>query len=190
MKLKKRFLALGLALTLALGCFTGCGTTDEDTSAAPVEEKSNIIAQAGGSITWPEGMDTSVTFGSQMSGDSLYLVFNGVQNRFSNYFTAAGDSLTITSYATAENENATDLYLVTLWKESSGGRQYVDNCTIEFRSGGDCSTATFTGLEPGMRYKVSIAYMSGTYQISGGLSISGVANADTLSDDGASGTNA
>ncbi len=183
MKLKKRLLALGMVLVLAVAGLTGCG--GQDTSSSEVEEELYIIPQAGGSVTWPEGMDTSVTFGSQMDDASgtLYVVFNGVQNRFTNYFTPAGDTITVNSYATSENENATTDYLVTLWKEGYGGREYVDGCTIEFQTGGDCATASFSGLDPNSRYKVGIAYMSGTYRISGGLSISGLSGAEALTDE-------
>ena len=144
-----------------------------------------IASQAGGSITWPEGLDTSATFASQLdeASGTLYVVFNSVQNRFTNYFTPAGDSITVTSYATSEKDTATTQYLVTLWEEAEGGRAYVNGHTIEFATGGDCATATFDGLTPGKNYKIGIAYMSGVYRINGGLSVSGLSSAQALEAD-------
>lgn len=181
MKGTKSLLALAMALVLAVVCFTGCSAGEEESESQVVEEM-YIAAQAGGSILWPEGMDTSAAFASQMddAAGTLYVVFNGIQNRFSNYFTPAGTSITVTSYATSENENATSQYLVTLWEETEGGRAYVDGHTIEFATGGDCASATFDGLTPGKNYKIGIAYMSGTYRISGGLSVSGLSGAQAL----------
>ena len=55
--------------------------------------------------------------------------------------------------------------------------------TIEFATGGDCASATFDGLTPGKNYKIGIAYMSGVYRISGGLSVSGLSGAQALDVD-------
>ena len=96
MKRKNRFLALALAMVLALSLLPGCGGSEEEPEATTKNE-----AQLGGSITWPEeGLDTSATLASAIVGDTLYMVFNGVQARTSGYFTPAGDTITITSSAT------------------------------------------------------------------------------------------
>lgn len=185
MKLKKSLLAVGMALVLAATCFTGCSGSSEEEAESEAVEETYIASQAGGSITWPEGLDTSAAFASQLdeASGTLYVVFNSVQNRFTNYFTPAGESITVTSYATSENENATSQYLVTLWEEAEGGRAYVNGHTIEFSTGGDCASATFDGLTPGKNYKIGIAYMSGVYRISGGLSVSGLSGAQTMEED-------
>ena len=116
MKRKNRFLALALALALALSLLPGCGSEEEPEAATQNE------AQLGGSITWPEeGLDTSATLASTIVGDTLYMVFNGVQARTSGYFTPAGDTITITSSATTTSETRF-AYRVTLWKETYGGR--------------------------------------------------------------------
>ena len=185
MKRMKSLLALGLALAMAAFCLTGCSGSSEEEAESEAVEETYIASQAGGSITWPEGLDTSATFASQLdeASGTLYVVFNSVQNRFTNYFTPAGDSITVTSYATSEKDTATTQYLVTLWEEAEGGRAYVNGHTIEFATGGDCATATFDGLTPGKNYKIGIAYMSGVYRINGGLSVSGLARAQALEAD-------
>ena len=86
----------------------------------------------------------------------------------------------MTSYATSEKETATSQYLVTLWEETDSGRAYVNGHTIEFATGGECASATFDGLTPGKNYKIGIAYMSGVYRISGGLSVNGLSGAQAL----------
>ncbi len=182
MKRMKSLLALGLALAMAAFCLTGCSGTSEEEATSEAVEELYIASQAGGSITWPEGLDTTATFASQLdeASGTLYVVFNSVQNRFTNYFTPAGSSITVTSYATSEKETATSQYLVTLWEETDSGRAYVNGHTIEFATGGECASATFDGLTPGKNYKIGIAYMSGVYRISGGLSVNGLSGAQAL----------
>lgn len=179
MKKGKRLLALALALAFAALALTACGKKDEG-DEGEVENK-NIAAQ-GGSIEWPEGMDTTVRFNTQIEGDTLYAVFNGIQNRTTAYFTPAASSVTITSKATTESEKRVE-YRVTLWKESYGAREYVTDGTMYFTADGSCYTGTFSGLEPGNRYKLGIAYDGGSYYISGGLTVGGLAQADNLDDD-------
>ena len=179
MKKAKRLLALALALVFAAAVFTACGNKD-DGDEGEVENKN--VAAPGGDIAWPEGMDTAARFATQVGGDTLYAVFNGVQNRTTAYFTPAGSSITITSKATTESEKRTE-YRVTLWKESYGAREYVTGGTMYFTADGSCYTGTFSGLEPGNRYKLGIAYDGGSYYISGGLTVGGLAQADDLDDD-------
>lgn len=183
MKQKKRLFALGAVLVLMMMALVGCGTDSEETEETV---KQYISATAGGSIDWPEDMDKSVRFGTEIDDKTgtLFAVFNNTQNRYTGYFTTSGDSITITSYATTESTAITS-YLVTLWKEGYGGREYVNGQTIEFPTGGECYTATFSGLEPGVRYKVGISYLSGAYYISGGLTISGLTGAEALQDEDA-----
>lgn len=178
MKRKNRFLALALALALALSLLPGCGGSEEEPETTTKNE-----AQLGGSITWPEeGLDTSATLASTIVGDTLYMVFNGVQARTSGYFTPAGDTITITSSATTTSETRF-AYRVTLWKETYGGREYVDGGTMYFTADGECRTGTFTGLEAGTRYKIGLAYDGGSHYMSGGVTIAGLAQADALDDE-------
>ncbi|WP_419503365.1 hypothetical protein [Candidatus Allofournierella excrementavium] len=178
MKRKNRFLALALAMVLALSLLPGCGGSEEEPEATTKNE-----AQLGGSITWPEeGLDTSATLASTIVGDTLYMVFNGVQARTSGYFTPAGDTITITSSATTTSETRF-AYRVTLWKETYGGREYVDGGIMYFTADGECRTGTFTGLEAGTRYKIGLAYDGGSHYMSGGVTIAGLAQADALDDE-------
>lgn len=177
MKKAKRLLALALVLGLALFAFVGCGGGDDDEGEA---ERTNV-AQPGGSITWPEGLDTTARFATQIEGDTLYAVFNGIQTRTTAYFTPAGSSITLTSQATTESETRTE-YRVILWRESYGAREYVADGTMYFTADGTCRTISFDGLEAGNRYKVGLAYDGGSRYMSGGLTIGGLAQADDLDD--------
>ena len=60
-------------------------------------------AAAGGSVEIPEGMDTSaarvVTYPQD---NTLYVSFNSIANRSTEYFVAGGDSMTVTGCATTE----------------------------------------------------------------------------------------
>ena len=182
MKRTKRLLALGMTVVIAIGAMTGCNTsTDADDESA---SQTTIQATAGGSITFPEDMDTSARFETEIDENTgtMYVVFNNTQNRYTGYFTTSGDTISLTSYATTESTGITN-YLVTLWKEGDGGREYVNGQTITFPTGGECYTATFSGLEPGVKYKVGISYLSGTYYISGGLTVSGLTSAEAVTDD-------
>ena len=132
MKRKTRLLTLALALALAAGLLAGCGGETEEPVAGARNE-----AQPGGSITWPEeGLDTSATLASAIQGDTLYMVFNGIQARTSGYFTPAGDTITLTSSATTTSETRFE-YRVSLLKETYAGRVYVEGATMYFTAEGD-----------------------------------------------------
>ena len=180
MKHLKRLLALALVAMLALSLFTACGGSDDE---EPELDEGNR-AVAGGSIDWPEGLDTTQRFATQIAGDTLYAVFNGIQTRTTNYFVPAGDTITLTGYSTTESEKRKE-YRVTLWKESYTGREYVTDGTMYFTADGSCYTGTFTGLVAGERYKVGLAYDGVSFYMSGGLSIGGLAQADDLDDSAA-----
>ena len=51
-------------------------------------------ATSGGDVTFPETMDTTASkLVSEVDGDTLYVAFNGIQNRSTDYFVAGSDSL-------------------------------------------------------------------------------------------------
>lgn len=61
------------------------------------EEATKVMATAGGDVTFPEGFDsTSAKLVTQAAGDTLYVAFNGIQNRSTEYFVPASDSITVT----------------------------------------------------------------------------------------------
>ena len=163
-----------LKLATVLG-FREEGGSDE-------EETTDIYAPEGGSISYPEGMDTSSRFTTQISDGTLYVSFNGIQNRNTPYFVAAGDSVTITSYAETESTGLLE-YKAALWAldDDQTSTSYVLDSTVYFTTGGDCYTQTISGLTPGRRYKVNISYDSSKYYITGGMAITGIGS-DELTD--------
>ena len=143
MKRKNRFLALALALALAFSLLPGCGGGEEEPETTTRNE-----AQLGGSITWPEeGLDTSATLASTIVGDTLYMVFNGVQARTSGYLTPAGDTITLTAAATSDSEQLKS-FKAALWKQGEGTAIYVEGATLVFTADGKLYTGSFSGLDP------------------------------------------
>ncbi|MDD4849746.1 MAG: hypothetical protein PHO10_03495 [Gemmiger sp.] len=193
MKNKKRWLAALLVVALAFS-LAGCnfrevasdliikvmGVDESDT-----EEPSNdIYAPAGGSVTFPEGMDTASRFVTTLQDGNLYIAFNGIANRSTGYFTPAGDSVTISSYASTDSPTLTE-YKAALWQLSDDetSTQYVPGTTVYFTTSTDqsCYTYTVSGLDVGKRYKVVVSYDSGKYYVSGGMQVQGVGG-DALKD--------
>ena len=104
MKRTRTWIALALALCLALSlsacspkqalkdavvkAVTVLGFRDE--SAFDEEEATKVMATSGGDVTFPEGFDsTSGKLVTQAAGDTLYVAFNGIANRSTEYFVAA-----------------------------------------------------------------------------------------------------
>lgn len=168
----KRLLAVAMTLLLAVCLFAGCG---EDMDEGEVDNRN--VAVAGGSISWPEGFDSTPRFNELQKDGTLYASFNNVQSPTSSYFTPAGDTLTIVGRATTESENR-KTWRVMLWQEVSGAREYVDGCTLYLTADGSCYTGTFTGLDTGRRYKISLGYDGGRYNMSGGVTVSGIATGE------------
>ena len=116
MKLTRRLAALALAVLLAF-TLTACSpkqvaqdmvvnlvhklglveeSDEEDTDTT-------TKASAGGSVEFPAEMDTDAARVVTYPVDStLYVSFNGIANRSTEYFVAGGDSMTVTAYATTE----------------------------------------------------------------------------------------
>jgi hypothetical protein len=189
----KRWMVSALALVLAL-TMTGCsmkemavnlilkvvGTQDdgEDDSA------SLVYADAGGSITFPDGFDTTGRFNTLIQDGSLYIAFNGIANKSTGYFVTSGDSVTVTAYATTEaTADSLQKFKIALWElsEDQTTTSYVTGSTVYYKTGGDCYTYTVSGLDPSRQYKVVTSYDSAKYYVTGGMVVSGVAG-DTLTD--------
>ncbi len=176
----RRAAALAMAALLCAVLLAGCGRDDDSAS----ENSNNVItAQSGGSSApFSEGFDTTKRYAAEVVGDTLCVAFNNIQSYTSSYFTAAGDTLTVTAAANAESEN-NKAFRAVLWKRVDGGAEYVGNGerpgTIEFTADGSSYTAQFTGLEPGVQYKVGLAYDGrGKYRMSGQMSVQGLAGAE------------
>ena len=160
MKRTRSWTALALALCLALpltacspketlknmivGTVTALGFIEPHSGGS--EEADRVMAEAGGDVTFPEGMDPTesrlvtrvegdtlyVAFNSininrtgntdvtRVEGDTLYVAFNSINiNRTGNtdYFIAGSDSVTITAYATTESPNENyQSFKVALWE--------------------------------------------------------------------------
>lgn len=173
----KKLITLALTLALAFSLTACLGSQRESTV-------NDIYAEKGGEITLPEGMDTSRRFNTQLEGDTMYIDFNRVMVRNTGYFSPAGDTLTLTAYATTESTGLLE-FKAGLWELTGDNRaQYVNGCTLYFTTGGDCYTGTFSGLDTSKRYKITLSYDSSKYYITGAMKVQGIANGEMLSDDG------
>ena len=181
--------ALCLALTLSacspketlkniiVGACTALGFIDGEASDEE-DEADETVASAGGDVTFPEGMDTTESkLVTQVEGDTMYVAFNGIQNRSTDYFVAAGDSVTITGYATTESTNENyQTFKVALWELSDdrATTSYVIGSTIYYPTDGTNYSYTITGLTPGRQYKVTVSYDSVKFYVTGGLKVQGL----------------
>ena len=202
MKRTRTWIALALALCLALSlsacspkqalkdavvkAVTVLGFRDE--SAFDEEEATKVMATSGGDVTFPEGFDsTSGKLVTQAAGDTLYVAFNGIANRSTEYFVAASDSLTVTGYATTESTNENyQTFKVAVWQlsDDQATTNYVMGSTVYYTTDGTCYTYTITGLTPGKQYKVNISYDSSIYYVTGGLKIQGLGSEELTTIEG------
>ena len=199
MKLTKRIGVAALALILALS-LTACSPKDMlgnmilgvadlfglRSESSNDDEAEETVATPGGSISFPEGMDSQSRFPTMVSGDTLYIAFNGISNRSTDYFVAASDTVTLTAYATTESATILE-FKAALWELSDDQTKtsYLQGSTVYFPTGGECSTYTVSGLTPGKMYKVTVSYDSVSYYITGGMTVTGVGSEQltSLSDD-------
>lgn len=202
MKRTRTWIALALALCLALSlsacspkqalkdavvkAVTVLGFRDE--SAFDEEEATKVMATSGGEVTFPEGFDsTSGKLVTQAAGDTLYVAFNGIANRSTEYFVAASDSLTVTGYATTESTSENyQVFKVAVWQlsDDQATTSYVQGSTVYYTTDGTCYTYTITGLTPGKQYKVNISYDSSIYYVTGGLKIQGLGSEELTTIEG------
>lgn len=192
MKRTRKWIALALALCLALSLsacspketmknlivktVTALGFIEE--GSGEEEESTDVMAAAGGEVSFPEGMDTtSGKLVTQVEGDTLYVAFNGIANRNTEYFVAGSDTITVTGYATTESTNENyQTFKVAVWElsEDKATTSYVLGSTVYYTTDGTCYTQTISGLTPGKQYKVNISYDSSIYYVTGGLKIQGL----------------
>ena len=192
MKRTRKWIALALALCLALSLsacspketmknlivktVTALGFIEE--GSGEEEESTDVMAAAGGEVSFPEGMDTtSGKLVTQVAGDTLYVAFNGIANRNTEYFVAGSDTITVTGYATTESTNENyQTFKVAVWElsEDKTTTSYVIGSTVYYTTDGTCYTQTISGLTPGKQYKVNISYDSSIYYVTGGLKIQGL----------------
>ena len=179
MKMKKRIIALLLAVLLAVG-LTGCkdvlkgivhkvtGTTDEvqeqDTTRWAEQTSDPLIVQGIA--------DPSAKFATATADGCLYAVFNGIWSRQTGYFTVPSGSLSIMACGTAEG---TQKFKVALWKKVDGGAEYVPESTYYVKTDGTDYRCTVSGLDPAAQYRVTISYVSSRSYLYGLLKAEGVA---------------
>ena len=204
MKRTRSWIALALALCLALpltacspketmknmivGAVTALGFIEEGSDE---DEATEILAEAGGDVTFPEGMDpTESRLVTRVEGDTLYVAFNSINiNRTGNtdYFIAGSDSVTITAYATTESPNENyQSFKVALWElnDDQVKTSYVIDSTVYYTADGTCYSYTLTGLTPGKQYKATISYDSASYYVTGGLKITGLGSEELTAIEG------
>lgn len=192
MKRTRTWIALALALCLALS-LSACSPKETmknlivktvttlgfiEEGSGEEEESTDVMAAAGGEVSFPEGMDTtSGKLVTQVEGDTLYVAFNGIANRNTEYFVAGSDTITVTGYATTESTNENyQTFKVAVWElsEDKTTTSYVIGSTVYYTTDGTCYTQTISGLTPGKQYKVNISYDSSIYYVTGGLKIQGL----------------
>ena len=166
MKLTRKLAALAMAVLLAV-TLTACSPkqvaqdmvvhlvhklglveeSDED------DTDTTTKAPAGGSVELPAETDTTaarvVTYPVE---DTLYVSFNGIANRSTEYFVAGGDSMTVTGYATTEASNEKYMYFkIAFWELSDDKTMtsYVPDSTIYYCADGADYQYNVTGLTAG-----------------------------------------
>ena len=203
MKLTRKLAALAMAVLLAVS-LTACSPkqvaqdmvvhlvhklglveeSDED------DTDTTTKAPAGGSVEFPAEMDTTaarvVTYPVE---NTLYVSFNGIANRSTEYFVAGGDSMTVTGYATTEAGNEKYMYFkIAFWELSDDKTMtsYVPDSTIYYCADGADYQYNVTGLTAGKQYKITISYDNGNkYYVTGGLKVEGLGSTElnTYGDD-------
>ena len=191
MKLAKRAAALVLAAVLALS-LTACSPKEVASNlilktadmlglreeGSDDDEADEIVAQPGGEVNFPDGLqDTSVHWNQQVQDGTLYVAFNSIQNRNTEYFVAGGDSMTVTGCATTEASSEKYMYFkIAFWELSDDktSTSYVQGSTIYYCADGSAYQYNVTGLTPGKQYKITISYDNGNkYYGPGGLKVVG-----------------
>lgn len=196
MKLTRKLAALTMAVLLAF-TLTACSpkqvaqdmvvnlvhklglveeSDDEDTDTT-------TKAPAGGSVDFPAEMEyDSARVVTYPVDSTLYVAFNGIANRSTEYFIAGGDSMTVTGYATTEASSETYMYFkIAFWELSDDKTMtsYVPNSTIYYRADGDAYQYNITGLTAGKQYKITISYDNGNkYYVTGGLKVEGLGSTE------------
>ena len=192
MKLTRKIAALAAAVLLAVS-LTACSPKEwaQDTvvklvkAMGLVEESdeedtdTTVKASAGGSVEFPADMEPdSARLVTQTVDNTLYVAFNGIANRSTEYFVAGGSSMNVTGYATTEASSDKYMYFkVAFWELSDDQTMtsYVPDSTIYYYADGSCSQYTVDGLTAGKQYKITISYDNGNkYYVTGGLKVEGL----------------
>lgn len=196
MKLTRKLGALALAVVLALS-LTACSPKEwaqdmvvKMVKAMGLVEESDeedtdttTKATAGGSVEFPAEMDTdSARVVTYPVDNTLYVAFNGIANRSTEYFVSGGDSMTVTGYATTEASSDKYMYFkIAFWElnDDKTMTSYVPDSTIYFYADGSNYQYNITGLTAGKQYKITISYDNGNkYYVTGGLKVEGLGSTE------------
>ena len=178
MKKAVKLLALVLAAALAAMCFTGCDLIEAEEEVKP--DPLTRAVSTDETITLPEGMNPEAHFESQFTETGMTIVFNRINPKDTEYFTAPGGSLTIRAKASGEAKGMKS-FKISLWKKVEKGAEYIEDSTIYFYTegndpaGSDMHTYTIEGLDPAAQYRLNLSYDAYGYYIFGQMQVDGAA---------------
>ena len=119
-----------------------------------------------------------------MQDGTLYVAFNSIQNRNTEYFVAGSDTVQVTGYCHHRIHRYSGVQGGAVGtSEDKATTSYVAGTTVYFPTGGECSTYTISGLTPGRLYKANVSYDSGMFYITGGVKIEGIGSDDLVAPD-------
>lgn len=124
-------------------------------------------------------------FVTQLSGDTLAGAFKNATSNYktTGYFTTNG-SITVTVSGELFTDGVDTQWkdaTFSLWKQGDETTQYVS--TVHWTADGTTQTYTFTGLEPGVPYRVAFTYSDVyQYKLSATFNITGIVS-ETDSED-------
>ena len=190
MKLTRKLTALAMAVLLAF-TLTACSPK------AWAQDTVVKLVKAMGLVEESEDDDTDTTTKAAAGGrvvtypqdNTLYVSFNSIANRSTEYFVAGGDSMTVTGCATTEASSEKYMYFkIAFWELSDDKTMtsYVPDSTIYYCADGADYQYNVTGLTAGKQYKITISYDNGNkYYVTGGLKVEGLGSTElnTYGDD-------
>lgn len=135
-------------------------------------------------MNFPDGLqDTSVHWNQQVQDGTLYVAFNSIQNRNTEYFVAGSDTVQVTGYATTESTGILE-FKVALWElsEDKATTSYVAGTTVYFPTGGEWQHVP-SPLDPRQAVQGNVSYDSGMFYITGGVKIEGIGSDDLVAPD-------
>lgn len=171
MKKTVKLLALLLAAVLSTLLLTGC---ELDLTDGETEDPLTRAAESNTVITLPEGMDPEARFETVLQEGSMYIVFNGINKRDTEYFSVPGGSMTISAKATGEATGMKS-FKINVWKKVEGGTQYVADSTIYYYTNDSMHSYTISGLDPAADYRLTLSYDAYNYYIYGQMLVEGAA---------------
>lgn len=175
MKKFAKWMALVLVLTMALS-MAACGKEEEQDAVAESDSKYQEVT-AGGSIdiTPVEELDTGARISCVPHEGELYVSFNGIQNKSTDYFQPGSSTITVVCKTTSDAP-VIPTYRLSLWMLTDDRKaQYVEDGMALVDADGSCYSITFSGLDTNRKYKLTMGYAATSYYISGLMKVSPLA---------------